>query len=279
MRIIKVISIIIAIAFAFASCDKVEPPYQSGFDCSSGNKKVLIEDYTGHTCVNCPGAAVTAHEIQSNCEERIIIISVHAGFFAEPLSNSEFEYDFRTEAGEEWNNFFGIVSNPNGLVNRVNYDGNYVLSPGKWAEEANKVLAENSPVNINIFNNFNPSTNKLTTKVDGEFVGNVDGNYNLIVCLTENHIIKPQKNNDASIGNVGTIMDYEHMHVLRKVLNGNWGESFINGSATSGQTITKTYELSFDGTDWNADNCNIVAFICNVADKSVMQVNESPLTQ
>ncbi len=277
MRIIKVISIIIAITFA--SCDKVEPPYQSGFDCLSGNKKVLIEDYTGHTCVNCPGAAITAHEIQSNCEDRIIIVSVHAGFFAEPLPGSDFAYDFRTEAGEEWNNFFGIVSNPNGLVNRVNYDGNYVLAPGQWAEEANKVLGENSPVNINIFNVFNPSTNKLTTKVDGEFVGNTVGDYNLIVCLTENHIIKPQKNNDASIGVVGTILDYEHMHVLRKVLNGNWGEGFVTGSATPGQTITKTYEISFDGTDWLPENCNIVAFIYDVADKSVLQVNESPLVQ
>ena len=278
MKKLKIFSAVLALIFAFAACDKVEPPYQTGFDCSSGNQKVLIEDYTGHTCVNCPGAAIIAHDIQSNCEERVIIISVHAGYFAEPL-DGDYSYDFRTQAGNEWNDFFGIISNPNGTVNRINNDGNYILSPGQWAAETTKLLAQNSPVNINIFNTFNSDENKLTAKIDAEFVGSLEGNYDLIVCLTEDHIIQPQKNNDHSVGEVPDIFDYEHNHVLRKTLSNTWGDDFLNGSYTAGTTESVNYELSFEGTDWKPENCSLVAFIVNPDDKSIFQVNEEPLIQ
>lgn len=277
MKIFKIISLFLVIAFAFSACDKVEAPYQTGFDCESGNQNVLIEDYTGHTCVNCPGAALTAHEIQANCEERVIIVAVHAGYFAEPLEGTKFDYDFRTPTGNVWNDYFGIISNPNGLVNRMNNDGNYIFSPGQWAAESTKLLANNSPVNISIDNDFNTLTNKLTTTIDANFVDGLDGNYNLVVCLTEDHIIKPQKNNNSSIGSVPEIVEYEHMHVLRKVLTQQWGNELLSGSIDANQKISKTLELSFDGTDWVAENCNVVAFITNVSDKSVVQVNESAL--
>lgn len=280
MKIIKILSIIFALTFVVESCDIVDPPYQTGFDCESGNQNVLIEDYTGHTCVNCPGAAITAHDIKQNCEDRVIIIAVHAGYFSEPKPSGDYTYDFRTEAGNEWNNFFGIVANPNGLVNRINEEGNYVLGPGLWAEEAFKLLDQNSPVNIEIHNHFDlEDPNMLITEITTDFIDNLDGNYKLIVCITEDHIIKPQKNNDAGIGTTPDILDYEHMHVLRTAVNGIWGQDFINGSVTAGESITKTYEQSFAGTDWVPENCNIVAFIYNVADKSVLQVQEEKIAQ
>ena len=165
------------------------------------------------------------------------------------------------------------------MVNRVNNDGNYILSPGQWAAQATKLLAQNSPVNISIKNDFNTSTNKLSTTIDANFVDAVEGNYNIVVCLTENNIIKPQKNNNSSIGSVPEILEYEHMHVLRKVLTQQCGNELLNGSVAANQKISKTLELSFDGTDWVAENCNIVAFITNVSDKSVLQVNESAVIE
>ena len=279
MKIIKILSIIFALTFVVESCDIVEPPYQTGFDCESGNQNVLIEDYTGHTCVNCPGAAVTAHDIKQNCEDRVIIIAVHAGYFSEPKPG-DYSYDFRTEAGNEWNDFFGIVSNPNGLVNRINEEGNYVLGPGLWAEESFRLLGQNAPVNIEIHNHFDlEDPNILVTEITADFIENVEGDYKLIVCITEDHIIKPQKNNDAGVGTIPDILDYEHMHVLRTAINGTWGQDFTSGFLSAGQSITKTYEQSFDGTDWVPENCNIVAFIYNVEDKSVLQVEEAKITQ
>ncbi len=279
MKIIKILSIIFALSLFVQSCDKIKPPYKDGegIDCEVGNQNVLIEDYTGHTCVNCPGAAETAHEIKELCEERVVIIAVHAGYFAEPKPSGDFTYDFRTEAGNEWNSFFGIVSNPNGVVNRLNENGNYVLSPGQWTETSTELLAQNTAVNIEIENNFD--NNSLTTKVTANFIDDLDGDYNLIVCITEDNIIKPQKNNDITIGDVPEIIDYHHMHVLRTAINGAWGQSFISGNVLIGESISKTYTQSFDGTDWVAENCNVVAFIYNAEDKSVLQVKEAKVIE
>ena len=279
MRILKILSVIVSFIMVFTACDKVNPPYQTGFDCESGNQNVLIEDYTGHTCVNCPGAAETAHDIKSNCEERVIIIAVHAGYFALPAESGNYTYDFRTNAGNEWNDFFGIVSNPNGVVNRVSENGNYILGPGLWAEQATKLLAQNCPVNIEIENTFSITENKLTTKVNADFIEKIEGEYNLIVCITEDHIIKPQKNNDAGIGTIPDILEYEHMHVLRATLGGTWGQTFINGKVDAGQTVSKSLEISFENREWLAENCNVVAFITKKDDKSVLQVNEEKVIQ
>lgn len=274
MKMIKILSIIFGLVFLINSCDKVDPPYTTGFDCESGNQNVLIEDYTGHTCVNCPGAAVTAHDIKANCEDRVIVVAVHAGYFAKPISSSDYSYDFRTQAGNDWNDYFAIVGNPNGLVNRTSENGSYVLGPGLWAEAAFKLLSQNSPLNIEIENSFNESNNTLSTKVTANIISDIEGVYDLIVCITEDHIIKPQKNNDASIGTVPDILEYEHNGVLRMAINGSWGQDFINGSANTGESISKNLVQSFDGTDWVAENCNVVAFIVNRNDKSVLQVDE-----
>ncbi|PLX07922.1 MAG: hypothetical protein C0598_12725 [Marinilabiliales bacterium] len=279
MKIFKIFPLLLFVAFAFSTCDKVEAPYQTGFDCESGNQNVLIEDYTGHTCVNCPSAAVTAHDIKSNCEERVIVIAVHAGYFAEPLEGTDFDYDFRTPTGNIWNDYFGIVSNPNGLVNRMNNDGNYIIPPGQWAAEATKLLSQNAPVDIEINNEFNATDNKLKTTINANFIDALSGNYNLVVCITEDNIVKAQKNNNSSIGDVPEILDYEHMHVLRKVVSQQWGDQLFDGYVDAFESLSKSYEISFDGTDWNPENCNVVAFITNVSDKSVVQVNESAIVE
>jgi len=279
MKIIKILSIIFALSLFAQSCDKIQPPYKDGdgIDCEAGNQNVLIEDYTGHRCVNCPSAAVTAHEIKELCEDRVVIIAVHAGYFAEPKPSGDFTYDFRTEAGNDWYDFFGIISNPSGVVNRLNEDGNYVLSPGQWAETTTELLAQSTPVNIEIENEF--TNNTLTTKINADFINKVEGNYKLIVCITEDNIIKAQKNTDHTIGEVPDILDYKHMHVLRIAVNGAWGQSFVSGSTASGETVSKTYSQSFDGTDWVAENCNVVAFIYNETVKSVLQVKEEKVIE
>jgi hypothetical protein len=43
------------------------------------NRNVLLEDYTGHRCNNCPAAATIAKNIEAANPNRVFIMSVHAG--------------------------------------------------------------------------------------------------------------------------------------------------------------------------------------------------------
>ena len=52
-----------------------------GGDVEPFGKTVLIKDFTGARCVNCPAAAEYAHNLQHQLDENhIFIMSVHAGF-------------------------------------------------------------------------------------------------------------------------------------------------------------------------------------------------------
>lgn len=269
---------LILFAFIVNSCDKVSPPYQEARDYCGGNKNVLIEDYTGHGCVYCPGAAVIAHDLKEAFCDRVVIITVHAGHFAVPNfdENPLFSADFRTEAGNTWNTFFGIsaMGNPNGLVDRVKDQIDYVISPQNWAKTADTLLLEDAKALITINNDFDTSSKTLSTTIKTDFQEDVDGNYKLIVCLTQDNIVAPQKNNDKDIGPTPIIMDYVHNHVLRKVINGTWGEDLSSsGTVDMSTTYEKTYTQLFTD-EWIPADCHVVAFVYHEETNRVLQVEE-----
>ncbi len=107
MKISNIIIAALLISFSFMACDKVEAPYKEEKEIKV-NRKVLLEDFTGHKCVNCPNAHDIAHDLQELYgEDNLIVIATHAGFFSTP-SSGDFAYDFRTEAGPEWADYYGI---------------------------------------------------------------------------------------------------------------------------------------------------------------------------
>ena len=88
----------LAAPLVLVSCDRIAPeeliiPNDNGFrsdlyevpefDANTDNNTyILFEEFTGHLCSNCPGAAVTAHDLAEN--SRVILSGVHAGFLAQP---------------------------------------------------------------------------------------------------------------------------------------------------------------------------------------------------
>ena len=100
----------ILISFALYSCDEVTKDYLetrgSAREDTSFVKKVLIEDYTGFTCGNCPYAHQEAARLHDEYGDNVIVMAVHASFYANPTTAHP--YDFRTETATEWDRFFGI---------------------------------------------------------------------------------------------------------------------------------------------------------------------------
>ena len=70
------------------ACDIIEEPY---FKENNGGgetpepkvqKYVLLEDYTGVKCVNCPAAGEFALQLQEQYHHKVIVLGVHAGSLA-----------------------------------------------------------------------------------------------------------------------------------------------------------------------------------------------------
>jgi len=270
--------LILFVLFFATACDKIEPPYKETGGNTGGEiktQKVLLEDYTGHTCVNCPPAAKTASDLKAVYGDQLIIMAVHAGFFATPLA-VPFDTDFRSEAGDAWNSFFGIVSNPKGMVNRMSQGGSQLVDFGEWGTRIGNLVNAEASAAIKIETTYSESNKKLDVKITSKFLTESTGTYYLQVCLTEDSIIAPQRNNVENIGPVPTIENYVHRHVLRQGINGSWGESVVpdNGSVVVGNEYEHNYSITLN-SDYNPAHCAVVAFIYNNDDHSILQVEEA----
>ena len=108
----KILLFALGITTLLSSCDVLEGPFDEKvtIDTTAGPKrKILLEDFTGHTCGNCPCAAYEAIRLDTTYKGRIIVVASHVGFFAEPYTNgTKFRTDFRTPAGTEVNDYFQI---------------------------------------------------------------------------------------------------------------------------------------------------------------------------
>jgi len=288
-NIITLLSFILIIT----SCDVVEGPYEidtggvTPTDTNTYVKKILIEDFTGHTCPNCPSAARELEGIHDLYGHQIIGIALHVstGFAAPWIGAGKFEYDFRTKWGTDWDDFFDISNSglPRGMVNRMGYPNNHKLGKNEWLSAVITELEKEIDFGINITGDYGVIT------IDTEILNNTNGDYNLVVCLTESNIINWQK--DGQVDNES----YIHNHVLRSVLS---DESLSNSSNyITGQLVEKTinYNLSVleqfnsdyssntadagngNSGGWNASNMSVIAYIYDNTTQEILQVEEAHL--
>ncbi len=279
MKILRIISILTIVSFLFSACEKIDPPYKEDGGGSGGEavQKVLVEDYTGHDCVNCPGAAVVAEQMKDLYGERVVVMAVHAGFFARPTA--DMPQDFRTEAGEAWDAYFGIsaAGNPNGMINRVEKaPGDHIVNVGEWRTQAGIEMDKDATIKMTVHSDF--SQNTLTSQVTVEFLFPMDGKYNLLFCITQDSLVGPQKNNDDNVGDTPLIENYVFNHVLRYT-NGVWGEQISDQESFSiGDKFDLNYTVNFDA-DWVPGHCHVVAFVFDQESKTIVQVEEGEVIE
>ncbi len=50
----------------------------------SGNRVVLLEEFTGKGCTNCPKGSRELENLLTQFPNNLVAVSLHAGFFANP---------------------------------------------------------------------------------------------------------------------------------------------------------------------------------------------------
>lgn len=243
-------------------------------------RNVLLEDFTGHTCTNCPAAAVVAKNIENANGGKVIVTSVHASTssgFQVP-SPPTLPLDHRTEAGNAYANAMTIAFNPSGTVNRTITSGNYYLFVSDWNQKVNAELAKTPDFNIQVQYNYFEETRGLFLHTECEVLNNVSGDYSIISFLSRDKVIAPQKD----VGGV-TIYDYEHHAVLSDNINGTWGTPIITGGATSGTKLYNnfSYEMKDASQDstYKIDNISIITVISDRNNYEILQVVKTELEE
>ncbi len=264
------------------ACDVVDKPYteqvnQCGHDnLSVPIRKVLVEDYTGHKCGNCPRAHELLQTLISQYCDHIVPVSIHVGYFATP-SPGLYNTDFRTPAGNTYNDYFGVdaAGLPRGMINRTKYNGTLLLSPEAWADAINKEVNEPLLADVQANCLYNSETRQGKATVQISFLQQMQGKFSLTVWIVEDSIIAAQKDYYTYPQD---IPDYVHRNVLRKSITPAWGETVYSGQTNVNQIITKTYTFSLD-TAWVAKHCYIVAFLSNADTKEVYQAEREKITE
>lgn len=250
------------------SCDEIKPPYTESLvgpggstgDTSVAVQKVLLEDFTGFYCGTCPPASEIAASLDSIYGDRLVVLGIHANFFADvSLHSAPYNSpDLRTPAGEEYYTFFGISSNPSGMVNRKKVNGDLILSKNAWASAVANEIALEPEMKIRLTPEYNAADRKVKVTALVTYVKPGSEYDKLVLMISETPVIAAQK--DYRLPSPSDILDYKHKHVLRDNINGTWGEVLNTTAPAAGVAVTKTYEFSLPA-NVNPDNAHIVAFV------------------
>lgn len=286
-KYLKVVLLFTTILAVFIGCDNIDPPYTIETSKADTNKfpvpdfptnykvvkKVLLEDFTGHKCGNCPRAAEELVRLEDKFQDQLVPVSLSVSdYFAGADETGYFTNDYRTETGNELNTYFGIESAglPKGLINRAAYELVTVLNHGSWEAGINEQLNGDPKVDIQIITQFNAESDEYAAHVQTELLVDFDYRLYLSVFLLEDSVISAQKDYklDPSV-----IEDYAHRHMLRGSLNGTWGTSIFEGSANKGDKFVNSYSSVFNSAYYKY-NCYIVAFVYNDETKEVLQAEE-----
>ena len=229
------------------------------------NKKVVLEEFTGINCGYCPQGHAIAQGIKDAHPDDVVVIAVHAGGYADPSGSQP---DYRTPFGAAIDGQASVGGYPAGTVNR-HYFSNWAMSGGTamgrsyWTSASNLIIGEESYVNVGIEATIVSSTRQLVVNVEVYYTGDSPKSTNkLNVALLQDNIVGYQ----ASGGS-----NYNHRHMLRWMLTGQWGVEITETTEGSFYKKTFTYEIPEDYNDIAVvlEDLQVVAFVAETSQEII----------
>jgi len=237
-------------------------------------KKVLMEEFTGVRCVNCPQAKLEIDNLQSATlfGDDFIAVSYHAGFFSRPYNDSK--DDYRTDDGDAILEFLDQpIGFPSGVINRKQFSGEddlQIEAFATWGGFVGQELEEEATIVLDLETTYNASNRILNVSVGITPLENISDALNLSLLITENDIVDVQLTPDGKVG------DYAQTHVFRSMITNTFGNP-INEALIANQSISNIFSFTLPD-EWVAENCKIVAFVHYAEQsKEVLQAEEVDL--
>jgi thiol-disulfide isomerase/thioredoxin len=295
----KRLVLLFAVPLLFTHCKKTPPPPSTPPPSGSGaisNKpvvntntatsnfrKVLLEDFTGHTCGNCPRAAEKAEQLLTTYGSSLIVIANHVGGFA--VTKASYLEDFRDSTATAWDGFLGMsgAGLPHGAINRVKApDFPQVYST--WTTLIQTELQKTQTVKLDVTTTYDVIKKLLDVKVLTTFKEAFSSDVGLIITLTQDSIIGSQTDYAPPPGSVviggDRRPDYRFDHIMVKSLNSGWGQIIKHAPIAKNDTALvlknkNTINKCFlDSLCTNDKYMSVVVFVYNMDTKEVLQAEK-----
>lgn len=239
------------LGLSFAACDEVSEDDRFIPAEIVPRRAVLIQDYTGQRCTNCPDGHKAIQEITATLGDSVVAVAIHGGQLSIPAP-----IGMATPVSDDYYKAAGQPPQPAGVINMQTDPLQYTA----WGEAINKIIINPTPFTV-----------KASTKVNGDsfdisvaFSGGEDYKGKLMVWVCENDIVALQIDHGTAIP------DYVHNHVFRACATEDmWGVD-VDLKANDPQYMNFSCPIE---SYWNKDNIYAVAFLYNEA--GVAQVTQT----
>ncbi|MCD6011059.1 MAG: hypothetical protein K0Q79_921 [Flavipsychrobacter sp.] len=241
---------------------------------------VLVEEFTGANCSNCPAAHdyFNSQVITSGGHVNLIALHYYGSIQSKPVAG--FTHDFRDSVATQINStiYNGLLDLPLAGIDRAPVSGVVGLSQPKWAGAMATRLAAPSDMNIEITTGAN-----LVDSLDTIFV---KVTYTKLVTVPQSLSVAIVEDSMTDIQEKGliTVDDYEFDNVFRALVTPVPSGSILNlTSKDAGRVFEKAfvYKPRNITPAINQQHCRVIAFVHSpgppAANYEVFQSMQAPL--
>jgi len=269
--------LLFGVTFSFHSCKDeptttpTVPTVKNDFLASTieSNRNAILEYFVGVRNTTTIDGHVKAKDILDANKGKAFCIAIHAGSFAHPSSGWA---NFTTTYGQTFIDQSGVSGYPAGLMNRIKAEdlgctaqknGGLAMERTEWAKGCAAILKQISYVNVGSKADYDSISRELTVKVDLYYTSDASEENNLNIAFLQDGVVAEQSGGGTT---------YEHNHILRHLITGQWGEVVPLASTKKTSKFTKTYKYvvpqNFNGStippgggDVKIEDCKIVIFV------------------
>jgi hypothetical protein len=256
------------------ACHENQPQYTLS-RVEIGDRVVVVEEFSGVRCPNCPEGTKELENLRALYDDKVIIVTIHAGDFAFQYNDSQ--YDFATPEGNSLLRFLGNpIGYPSAVVNRVRDPNTQSLQnfSSKWGSLISTEISTEPILSLELDIVYNTSTRMLSTTFSAIPYVDLEDDIRFTLLIKEDNLIDWQSDTEAV---QGLDREYNHRNVLRAILTTAEGDQ-VAGSAKAFQALERTYSFTVpDETNWWKDaDLTIVGFVTG-SNGEILQGIEKPL--
>ena len=240
------------------------------------NHNVLIEEFTGASCPNCPQGHTVLNGIVASNPGRINSMALHIQGFIQAYPVAGSKYDFRTAAATyiAGHIYPGINTEPSAGIDRLTYGTGMAVERSEWPTDVSGRLAITNKINLYVTSSFNKADTSATIQVKMVYTQADTGNESLTIAIVEDTLYDLQEDG------INTDANYLFNNILRCVVPANAfsGNPIVLTTREAGRVVISNYNNIKLTNILDPKHCRVIVFITKSGTSlQVMQSVQTPL--